>query len=145
MARETRRTGIGWLPLDLWPQGSERSVSRGRKRPKQEEKHGMENGYFRNPGSRTVRTGRAVKVRSPKRMRGGLPAVALLAAGLALAGCKEDCSAAAKLGDFEFSQGNFVNAVKQYEKALKADANCGIVGQKLADAKRRIAEESQGK
>jgi predicted TPR repeat methyltransferase len=60
---------------------------------------------------------------------------------LTFAGCKEDCSAAARLGDFEFSQGNFVNAVKQYEKALKADANCGIVGQKLADAKRRIAEE----
>jgi hypothetical protein len=104
----------------------------------------MENGYFRNPGSRTVRTVRAggvIQALSLKRMRGGLPAVALLAAGLALAGCKEDCSAAAKLGDFEFSQGNFVNAVKQYEKALKADANCGVVGRKLADAKRRIAEE----
>lgn len=58
---------------------------------------------------------------------------------LALAACKQDCSEAARMGDFEYSQGNFTNAVRHYEKALKADANCGIVAQKLADAKRREA------
>ncbi|GEM_PF-2099582 len=58
---------------------------------------------------------------------------------LSLAACKEDCSEAARMGDFEFSQGNYVNAVKQYEKALRADAKCGVVGEKLAEAKRKVA------
>lgn len=62
-----------------------------------------------------------------------------VAALLVVSGCKEDCSAAARMGDFEASQGNWVNAVKQYEKALKADANCGVVGEKLAEAKRKVA------
>ena len=64
-----------------------------------------------------------------------LGAVALMG----LSACKEDCSAAARMGDFEASQGNWVNAVKQYEKALRADANCGVVGEKLAEAKRKVA------
>ncbi|MEO6094553.1 MAG: hypothetical protein ABIW76_02365 [Fibrobacteria bacterium] len=95
----------------------------------------MEIGFFRNQGNGAF----TISTRT-RTLNSRLAAVLLLTAGLNLSGCKEDCSAAAKLGDFEFSQGNFVNAVRQYEKALKADANCGIVGQKLADAKRRIAE-----
>lgn len=62
-----------------------------------------------------------------------------MAALLGLSACKEDCSAAARMGDFEAQQGNWVNAVKQYEKALRADANCGVVGEKLAEAKRKVA------
>ena len=62
-----------------------------------------------------------------------------MAAALGLSACKEDCSAAARMGDFEASQGNWVNAVKQYEKALRADAKCGVVGEKLAEAKRKVA------
>lgn len=58
---------------------------------------------------------------------------------LALTACKQDCGEAARMGDFEYSQGNFTNAVRHYEKALKIDANCGIVAQKLADAKRKEA------
>lgn len=104
----------------------------------------MENGQFRHPGDRAEAKGIGALARSRTRGR-NLWVAALWMAGLALAGCKEDCSAAAKLGDFEFSQGNFVNAVKQYEKALRADANCGTVGRKLEDAKRRIAEEQRQK
>lgn len=68
-----------------------------------------------------------------------------LAASVALAvsagamGCKEDCAAPAKLGDFEFSQGNYSNAVKQYEKALKADPKCYNVEGKLTEARRKAA------
>lgn len=57
----------------------------------------------------------------------------------AVSGCKEDCGAPAKLGDFEFSQGNYTNAVKQYEKALKADPKCYNVEGKLAEARRKAA------
>jgi hypothetical protein len=68
-------------------------------------------------------------------------AVRLLAvsalAGWMILGCGEDCSQAARLGDFEFSQGNYPNAVRQYEKALRADAECGVVADKLAEAKRK--------
>ncbi|MDB5047684.1 MAG: hypothetical protein JWO30_755 [Fibrobacteres bacterium] len=73
---------------------------------------------------------------------GGLPVrpAAILAVGLLLlAGCKEDCSQAARMGDFEFSQGNYANAIRQYEKALRADAKCGVVGEKLAEAKRKAS------
>jgi hypothetical protein len=65
--------------------------------------------------------------------------VLAMVAVLGLSACKEDCSAAARMGDFEASQGNWVNAVKQYEKALRADAKCGVVGEKLAEAKRKVA------
>jgi lipopolysaccharide biosynthesis regulator YciM len=60
-----------------------------------------------------------------------------LAVSLLLIACKQDCSEAARMGDFELSQGNYTNAIRHYERALKADANCGIVAQKLADAKLR--------
>ena len=63
----------------------------------------------------------------------------LVAALAGVMGCKEDCAAPAKLGDFEFSQGNFTNAVKQYEKALKADPKCYNVEGKLAEARRKAA------
>ncbi|HKP96806.1 MAG TPA: hypothetical protein VJ385_13695 [Fibrobacteria bacterium] len=66
-------------------------------------------------------------------------AAAMLSAALLLAGCKEDCSRAARMGDFEFSQGNYANAIKHYEKALRADAKCGVVGEKLAEAKRKAS------
>jgi hypothetical protein len=62
-----------------------------------------------------------------------------IAVALCLSACKEDCSAAARMGDFEASQGNWVNAVKHYEKALRADAKCGVVGEKLVEAKRKVA------
>jgi len=61
---------------------------------------------------------------------------AALAGGI---GCKADCSAPVKLGDFEFSQGNYTNAVKQYEKALKADPKCYNVEGKLAEARLKAA------
>lgn len=54
--------------------------------------------------------------------------------------CKQDCSEAARMGDFELSQGNIPNAIRNYEKALKADANCGVVADKLAEAKRKLAQ-----
>ena len=68
----------------------------------------------------------------------GFAALAMVAA-TGITACKEDCAPAARLGDFEFSQGNYVNAVKQYEKALRADAKCGNTGEKLAEAKRLVA------
>lgn len=57
----------------------------------------------------------------------------------AFAGCKEDCAPAAKLGDFEFTQGNYENAVKQYEKALRADPKCYNVEGKLAEARKKVS------
>lgn len=56
-------------------------------------------------------------------------------------GCKEDCAAPTKLGDFEFSQGNYTNAIKQYEKALRADPKCYNVEGKLAEARRKAASD----
>ena len=81
------------------------------------------------------------KVRPPAG-RAGLVAVSALAAlaFVSLAcGCKQDCAAPAKLGDFEFSQGNYVNAVKQYEKALRADPKCYQIEGKLEEARRKAA------
>lgn len=66
-------------------------------------------------------------------------AAAGLAGAIMLGGCKKDCSEPARMGDFEFSQGNYTNAIRHYEKALKADANCGIVGEKLEEARRKEA------
>jgi len=53
--------------------------------------------------------------------------------------CKQDCSDLARMGDFEMSQGNVENAIRNYEKALKADPACGVVADKLAEAKRKLA------
>ncbi len=64
----------------------------------------------------------------------------LLAMGVASSGCnKEDCAKPAKMGDFEYSQGNYVNAIKHYERALQINEKCGVVGEKLAEAKRKAA------
>ena len=60
---------------------------------------------------------------------------------IALAGCKKDCGEAKKMGDFEFSQGNYANAVKRYEQALNADPNCYNVEGKLEEARRKAAAE----
>ena len=73
------------------------------------------------------------------RVTGGLRALALAAVVACAAGCKQDCSGPARLGDFEFSQGNYVNAVKQYEKALRADPKCYQIEGKLAEARRKAA------
>ncbi len=43
------------------------------------------------------------------------------------------------MGDFEVSQGNYVNAIRHYERALKQDADCGVVKDKLAEARRKAA------
>ncbi|MEO7776936.1 MAG: hypothetical protein ABIY63_05355 [Fibrobacteria bacterium] len=59
--------------------------------------------------------------------------------------CREDCSQAARLGDFEFSQGNYPNAIRHYEKALRIDAKCGVVADKLAEAKRKASPPDAGK
>ena len=64
---------------------------------------------------------------------------AALLAGLLLWGCREDCSEAARQGDFEYSQRNYPNAIKHYEQALRIDAKCGVVADKLAEAKRKAA------
>lgn len=77
---------------------------------------------------------------SPKSVAASITALALASLiCLSLSACKEDCSVAARMGDFEASQGNWVNAVKHYEKALRADAKCGVVGEKLVEAKRKVA------
>jgi hypothetical protein len=51
--------------------------------------------------------------------------------------CREDCAESARMGDFEFSQGNYVNAIRHYEHAISVEANCGVVKDKLAEAKRK--------
>lgn len=67
------------------------------------------------------------------------PALAVLFAGLALlgAGCGQDCLELKRMGDFEFSQGNYPNAIRKYEQALAADSACAGVGAKLAEARER--------
>jgi hypothetical protein len=67
----------------------------------------------------------------------------MLAAGLGLlfAGCRRDCGETARMGDFEFSQGNYANALKRYEQALRMDPHCHIAGDKLAEARRRAASD----
>lgn len=70
----------------------------------------------------------------------GLSLGALAAAcGLALAGCGKDCREAVRLGDFELSQGNYANAVKRYEQALREDPKCYNVDAKLKEARERAA------
>lgn len=59
------------------------------------------------------------------------------AAALLLAGCGQDCLELKRMGDFEYSQGNYPNAIRKYEQALKADPACAGVTDKLAEAKAR--------
>lgn len=68
--------------------------------------------------------------------KAGLGLGILFAAGV-LIGCGQDCFESKRMGDFEFSQGNYVNAVKHYKKALAADTACAGVKEKLADAEAR--------
>jgi tetratricopeptide (TPR) repeat protein len=67
------------------------------------------------------------------------------AVGLSLAAfpaaCKRDCGETVRLGDFEFSQGNYANAIKRYEQALREDPECYNVEGKLAEARRKAASE----
>jgi hypothetical protein len=59
--------------------------------------------------------------------------------GIAMAGCGQDCRETVRLGDFEFSQGNYANAAKRYEQALREDPKCYNVDAKLRDARDRAA------
>ena len=59
--------------------------------------------------------------------------------GLAFTGCGKDCRESVRLGDFEFSQGNYANAAKRYEQALRADPKCFNVDAKLKDARVRAS------
>jgi hypothetical protein len=61
----------------------------------------------------------------------------LPALGMFAAGCGQDCFEHKRLGDFEFSQGNYANAIRHYERALAADSACAGVREKLEDARRR--------
>ncbi len=56
---------------------------------------------------------------------------------LLISACRQDCSESARMGDFELLQGNIPNAIRHYERALKIDANCGVVKEKLAEALRK--------
>lgn len=60
-------------------------------------------------------------------------------AGLALLaiGCGQDCLELKRMGDFEFSQGNYPNAIRKYEQALAADSACAGVSAKLVEARER--------
>ncbi|HLP40419.1 MAG TPA: hypothetical protein VK465_02830 [Fibrobacteria bacterium] len=62
------------------------------------------------------------------------------ALGLAIAalmGCGQDCLELKRMGDFEYSQGNYANAIRHYERALAADSACAGVGEKLQEARQR--------
>lgn len=61
----------------------------------------------------------------------------IVSLGFLLLGCRQDCSEEARRGDFELSQGNFTNAVRHYERALKVESPCGAVKQKLEETKRK--------
>lgn len=65
-----------------------------------------------------------------------------LIAGLGLAaallgGCGQDCFESKRMGDFEYGQGNYRNAIRHYLKSLEADPACAGVKQKLEEAKAR--------
>jgi hypothetical protein len=51
--------------------------------------------------------------------------------------CKPDCRESVRMGDFEFSQGNYIRAEKLYGDALRADpARCADAEGKRANALR---------
>ena len=56
--------------------------------------------------------------------------------GIGLLGCGQDCRELARMADFELSQGNKPNAIVLYQRALKADANCPDVAEKLERAQK---------
>jgi hypothetical protein len=59
--------------------------------------------------------------------------------GMAMAGCGKDCRETVRLGDFELSQGNYANAVKRYEQALRDDPKCYNAEAKLKEARERAS------
>jgi tetratricopeptide (TPR) repeat protein len=59
------------------------------------------------------------------------------ASGMAITGCGKDCRESVRLGDFEYSQGNYANAAKRYEQALRDDPKCYNAEAKLKDARDR--------
>lgn len=65
-------------------------------------------------------------------------AAASMAAAL-LTGCGQDCFESKRMGDFEYSQGNYANAIKHYLKAQEADSACAGVKEKLEEARSREA------
>lgn len=65
-------------------------------------------------------------------------AMALGVLSVIVAGCGgQDCFESKRMGDFEYSQGNYVNALKHYERALAKDPACAGVKEKLEEAKAR--------
>ena len=61
------------------------------------------------------------------------------------AGCGNDCREAARLGEFELTQGNYERAVLQFEKAWKMDSlGCPGVKERLRQA-REFRDKSSGR
>ena len=52
--------------------------------------------------------------------------------------CESDCLKTVQMGDFEFSQGNYKNALKQYERAWKADSACSQAKIKIEETRERM-------
>ena len=67
------------------------------------------------------------------------PGLLAVAGGVVVAGCGKDCREAVRLGDFEYSQGNYANAAERYVQALRDDPKCYQVEAKLRDARDRAA------
>ena len=65
-------------------------------------------------------------------VKGGIAGLALL-----VLACGPDCFEIKRLGDFEYSQGNYANAIRHYERALAADSACAGVKEKRAEARSR--------
>lgn len=54
-----------------------------------------------------------------------------------LAACGRDCREDVRLGDFEFSQGNYARAEKLYRQAWEADSvSCADVRDRLGNTRR---------
>lgn len=69
-----------------------------------------------------------------------------LAAGLLLplSGCRSDCRESVRMGDFEFSQGNYLRAEKLFADALRADpSRCADAEAKRANALRLMSPRGE--
>lgn len=64
-----------------------------------------------------------------------IPALGVLA--FLVQACGQDCFEIRRMGDFEYSQGNYANAIRHYERALETDSACAGVKEKLAEARAR--------
>jgi hypothetical protein len=60
-----------------------------------------------------------------------------LGAAFGLAACGQDCFEAKRMGDFEYSQGNYSGAIGHYKRALKENPDCAGVKEKMAEAEGR--------